>query len=404
MYRPQGSTKLKKTLIAALTLGATLAPAIADDVVKIGVLSDLTGPFAQTNGLKATEMAVTDFGGEVLGKKIVVISSDHLNRADAATVTARRWFDEEGVEAIVDVPNSAVALAVNEVARQKKKILLATSPATADLTGSACSPTTFHWTYDTWMLAHGTANTMVDRGGDTWFFITSDYAFGRAIEHESSEVVTARGGKVLGSVRAPLNTSDFSSFLLQAQSSKAKVVGLALAGADLITAVKQAHEFGLDTSGQKLVGLLLVAGDVSALGLQAAQGLIYSEAFYWDVNDGTRSWAKRFGELNGGRIPSMTQAGTYSAVTHYLKAVKAAGTLDGPTVAAKMKELPTDDALFGHGKIRPDGRKIHSVYVLEVKKPSESTGLWDLAKVSAVLPPDQAFRPLEQGGCPLLQK
>ncbi|MDA9451210.1 ABC transporter permease [Bradyrhizobium sp. CCBAU 21359] len=391
-------------LTFATAIGFTALPALAEDTLKIGVLSDLTGPFAQTNGLKATEMAVADFGGEVLGKKIVVISSDHLNKADSATVTARRWIDDEGVAAIVDVPNSAVALAVNEVARQKKTILLATSPATVELTGKACGPTTFHWTYDTWMLAHGTANTMLDRGGDTWFFITSDYAFGRAIEHDSSEVVKARGGRVLGSVRAPLNTSDFSSFLLQAQSSKAKVVGLALAGADLITAVKQAHEFGLDVAGQKLVGLLLVAGDVSALGLQSAQGLLYSEAFYWDVNDDTRAWAKRFGQLNDGRIPSMTQAGTYSAVTHYLKAVKAAGTSDGMTVAGKMKEMPTDDVLFGRGSVRAEGRKIHSVYVLEVKKPSESTGPWDLAKVSATIPPDQAFRPLDQSDCPLVKK
>jgi branched-chain amino acid transport system substrate-binding protein len=368
------------------------------------VLSDLSGPFAQTNGLKATEMAVADFGGTVLGKKIVVISSVHLNKADTATVTARRWFDEEGVDVIVDVPNSAVALAVSEVARQKQKILLATSPASAELTGKSCSPTTFHWTYDTWMLAHSTANTVVDRGGDSWFFITSDYAFGRSIERDSSEVVTARGGKVLGSVRAPLNTSDFSSFLLQAQASKAKVIGLALAGADLITAVKQAHEFGIDGSGQKLVGLLLVASDVSALGLRSAQGLIYTEAFYWDVNDSTRAWAKRFGALNDGRIPSMTQAGTYSAVLHYLKSVQAAGTDETSAVIAKMRDMETNDPVFGSGKVRADGRKIHPVYVLEVKKPGESEGAWDLAKVLDVVPADKAFRPIELSDCPLLKK
>lgn len=386
--------------------GAASAQA-ADRGVRIGVLTDLSGAYSETNGqgdVIAAQMAIDDFGGKVLGKPIELISGDHLNKADVGAGIARKWFDVDGVDAIVDVPNSAVALAVNQVAREKKKVFLATGAATPDLTGKACSPTTVHWTYDTWMLAHGTGGAIVRNGGDTWFFLTADYAFGHALEHDTGEVVEASGGKVLGAVRAPLNTSDFSSFLLQAQASKAKVVGLANAGTDTINSIKQAQEFGIVAHGQKLAGLLVTITDVKALGLNAAQGLTFTTPFYWDVNDATRAWSRRFAERANGKLPNMMDAGAYSAVLHYLKAIAASGTDDGPTVVARMKAMPTDDPVFGKGEVRPDGREIHPVYLVEVKKPAESTGPWDLAWIRRTIPAQQAFRPLSESACPLLQR
>ncbi|SHM82093.1 ABC transporter substrate-binding protein [Bradyrhizobium lablabi] len=391
--------------LIALQVGANAQ--VSDNAIRIGVLTDLSGPFAETNGkgdVVAVQMAVDEFGAKVLDRPIEIISADHQNKPDVASAIARKWFDLEGIDVIVDVPNSAVALAVNEIARAKGKVVLATGPATSELTGKACSPTTVHWTYDTWMLANSTGKAVTVSGGDSWFFVTADYAFGHALERDTTKVVTANGGKVLGSVRAPLNVSDFASFLLQAQSSKAKVIGLANAGADSVNAIKQANEFGLTGGGQQLAGLLVSVVDVTALGLEVAKGLVFTETFYWDVNEQTRAWARKFGERRDGRIPGMVNAGAYSAALHYLKAVAAAGTDQGLAVVNKMKELPTDDAVFGKGSVRADGRKIHPAYLLEVKRPSESKGAWDLAKVRFTIPANEAFRPLSESECPLLKK
>jgi branched-chain amino acid transport system substrate-binding protein len=307
------------------------------------------------------------------------------------------------VDVIVDVPTSSVALAVNEITKEKRKAFLVSGAASSDLTGKACSPNTVHWTYDTWMLANGTGGAIVKTGGDTWFFLTADYAFGLALERDTEAVVLKNGGKVLGKVRHPLNAQDFSSFLLQAQSSKAKVIGLANAGGDTTNSIKQAAEFGIVKGGQSLAGLLVFLSDIHGLGLPTAQGLIVTNTFYWDTNDQTRAWAKRFAALNGGKYPTMVQAGVYAAILHYLKAVEALKSDDGTKVVAKMKEMPTDDPLFGKGTIRADGRKIHPAYLMEVKKPSESKGPYDYYKVRATIPADQAFRPLADGGCPLVK-
>ncbi|HTO11211.1 MAG TPA: ABC transporter substrate-binding protein, partial [Candidatus Binatia bacterium] len=317
---------------------------------------------------------------------------------------ARQWFDTDKVDVIVDVPNSGVALALNQIARDKGKALLISGAATADLTGKACSPNTIHWTYDTWALANGTGNAIVKTGGDSWFFLTADYAFGHALERDTEAVVTKAGGKVVGKVRHPLNTQDFSSFLLQAQASKAKIIGLANAGGDTTNAIKQGAEFGIVRGGQNFAGLLVFITDVHALGLPTAQGLIMTETFYWDMNDKTRAFAKRFAERDRGIHPTMIHAGVYSAVTHYLKAVEALKGDDGTKVIAKMKETPTDDPLFGKGTIRADGRKIHPAYLFEVKKPGESKGAWDYYKTRATIPAEQAFRPVDQGDCPLVKK
>jgi branched-chain amino acid transport system substrate-binding protein len=316
---------------------------------------------------------------------------------------ARQWYDTDKVDVIVDVPNSGVALAVNQITKDKNKVFLANGPASSDLTGKACTPNTVHWTYDTWMLANGTGGAIVKSGGDTWFFITADYAFGHALERDTAAVVTKSGGKVLGAVKVPLNTQDFSSFLLQAQSSKAKIIGLANAGGDTTNSIKQAAEFGIVKGGQNLAGLLVFITDVHALGLQNAQGLIITNTFYWDMNDQTRAFAKRFAERDKGIHPSMVHAGVYASVLHYLKAVEALKSDDGAKVVAKMKETPTDDPLFGKGTIRADGRKIHPAYLVEVKKPSESKYPWDYYKVRATIPADQAFRPMSEGGCPLVK-
>jgi branched-chain amino acid transport system substrate-binding protein len=352
----------------------------------------------------AARMAVEDFGAEKKGMKVEIVSADHQNKPDVGSSIARQWLDVDKVDVIVDVPNSGVALAVNQIIRDKGKALLVSGAATADLTGKACSPNTIHWTYDTWALANGTGNAIVKTGGDTWFFLTSDYAFGHALERDTEAVVTKAGGKVLGKVRHPLNTQDFSSFLLQAQASKAKIIGLANAGGDTTNAIKQAAEFGIVRGGQNLAGLLVFITDVHALGLDKAQGLILTETFYWDANDRTRAFAKRFSERNRQIYPTMIHAGVYSAVLHYLKAVEALKSDDGTKVIAKMKATPTDDPLFGKGTVRADGRKIHPAYLFEVKKPSESKGAWDYYKLRSTIPAEQAFRPIDQGDCPLVKK
>jgi branched-chain amino acid transport system substrate-binding protein len=348
-------------------------------------------------------MAVEDSGIEKRGYKVEVVSADHLNKPDVGSSIARQWYDTDKVDVIVDVPTSSVALAVNEITKEKKKVFLVSGAASSDLTGKACSPNTVHWTYDTWMLANGTGGAIVKTGGDTWYFLTADYAFGLALERDTEAVVLKNGGKVLGKVRHPLNAQDFSSFLLQAQASKAKVIGLANAGGDTTNAIKQAAEFGIVKGGQSLAGLLVFLSDIHALGLPTAQGLIVTNTFYWDTNDQTRAWAKRFAGLNGGKYPTMVQAGVYSALTHYFKAVEALKSDDGTKVVAKMKEMPTDDPLFGKGTIRADGRKIHPAYLVEVKKPSESKGPYDYYKVRTTIPADQAFRPMADGGCPLVK-
>jgi len=394
-------------IVAALALAAPGVQAqISGGVVKIGVLSDMSSLYSAVGGpgsVVAARMAVEDFGAAKKGMKVEIISADHQNKADVGSQIARQWYDVDGVDVILDVPNSGVALAVNQVTREKGKAFLVSGAASSDLTGKACSPNTIHWTYDTWMLAHGTGSAIVKQGGDTWFFLTSDYAFGYALEHDTEEVVLKSGGKVLGKVRHPINTQDFSSFLLQAQASKAKIIGLANAGGDTINSIKQAAEFGIVKGGQKLAGLLVFLSDVHGLGLEKAQGLIFTETFYWDLNDATRSWSKRFATQNNGAYPTMVQAGVYSSVLHYLKAVQAIKSDDGTKVVAEMKKLPTDDPLFGKGVVRADGRKLHPAYLVEVKKPSESKGPWDYYKILATIPADQAFRPVSEGGCPLVK-
>ena len=402
-------TMTKHVLAAAaatlLSAGAAQAQ-ISDNVIKIGVMNDMSGLYADIGGpgsVLAARMAVEDFGADKKGMKVEVVSADHQNKPDVGSTVARTWYDVEKVDAIFDVPTSSVALAINQVTKEKGKAFVNTGAATSDLTGKDCSPNTVHWLYDTWMLANGTGSAIVKTGGDSWFFLTADYAFGHALERDTEAVVTKNGGKVLGKVRTPFPGSDFSSFLLQAQASKAKIIGLANAGGDTINSIKQAAEFGITKGGQNLAGLLVFLPDVHGLGLNTAQGLIFTEAFYWDMNDQTRAWAKRFAARNGNKYPSSDHAGVYASVLHYLKAVEAGKTDDGTKVVAKMKELPTDDVLFGKGTIRADGRKIHPVYLFEVKKPSESKGPYDYYKVRATIPADQAFRPIADGGCSLVK-
>jgi branched-chain amino acid transport system substrate-binding protein len=400
--------KLKmKALAAAATLafaGAATAQ-ISGNVVKIGVLNDQSSLYADLGGqgsVLAARMAIEDFKAKEKGLNVEVIFADHQNKADVGSQIANKWIDAEGVDVIVDVPNSGVALAVNDVVKTKGKVFINSGAASSDLTGAKCSPNTVHWTYDTWMLANGTGSAIVKRGGDSWYFLTADYAFGHALERDTSEVVKKSGGKVVGAVRHPLNTQDFSSFLLQAQASKAKIVGLANAGGDTINSIKQASEFGIVKGGQNLAGLLVFLSDVHGIGLDKAQGLIVTTAWYWDQNDQTRAFAKRFSAANGNKYPTMVQAGVYAGVLHYLKAVAALKSDDGAKVVAKMKEMPTDDPLFGKGTIRQDGRKIHPAYLVEVKKPSESKGPYDYYKVLSTIPAEQAFRPLKDGGCSLV--
>ena len=399
--------RLTNALIFAALLSLTAGPAAADDIpIKIGVLNDRSGVYADLAGegsVIAAKMAVEDFGAAAKGIKVEIISTDHQNKPDIASNIARQWIDQDGVDVIADVPTSSAALAVNEVVREKNKIFLVSGAATSDLTGPKCSPNTVHWTYDTWALAPGTGQAMVEQGGKKWFFITADYAFGQALERDTAAVVKEAGGEVVGSVKHPFPGQDFSSFLLQAQSSGAQVIGLANAGGDTINTIKQAAEFGITQGGQKLAGLLIFITDVHALGLQTAQGLVLTEAFYWDKDDGTRAFAKRFAERHDGKMPSMVHAGVYASVLHYLKAIDAVKSKDPKVVMAKMKEMPSEDPLFGKGKIRVDGRHVHDMYLVEVKKPEESKRPWDYYKILATIPADQAFRPLDQGGCPLVK-
>ena len=395
--------------LAALAVVLACGGAFGQQInVKIGVLTDMSSLYADATGpgsVLAAKMAAADFMKDHPDVKVEVISGDHQNKADIGTQLANQWYDVDKVDMIADVPNSGVALAISQVTRDKNKAFIASGPASSDLTGPKCSPNTVHWTYDTWMLANGTGKAVVKTGGDSWFFLTSDYAFGHALERDTMAVVEKNGGKVLGKVRHPINTNDFSSFLLQAQSSKAKVIGLANAGGDTINSIKQAAEFGIVKGGQSLAGLLVFATDVNALGLQTAQGLVLTETFYWDLNDDTRAWTKRWhAERNApGKYPAMNQAGVYAGTLHYLKAVLALkSAADGKAVVAKMKEMPTNDPLFGKGTIRADGRKLHPAYLFEVKKPSDSKYPGDFYKLRVTIPAAEAFRPLNEGNCPLV--
>jgi branched-chain amino acid transport system substrate-binding protein len=405
-----------KNKISALLLGTALTLASGslafaqDKIVKIGSLSDQSGLYSDLGGPGSTlaaQMAVEDSGMTAKGWKIDIISGDHLNKPDVGVNIARQWFDVDKVDVIVDVPSSGVALAVSNITKEKNGILLDSGAGTSDLTNSQCTPNTIHWTYDTYTLAHGTGSALTKGGGDSWFFLTADYAFGAALERDTTVAIQAAGGKVLGGVKHPLGTSDFSSFLLQAQASKAKVIGLANAGGDTTNAIKQAAEFGITAGGQKLAALLLFISDVHALGLPVAQGLNFTETYYWDLNDGSRAFAKRFQErMKNHTMPTMVHAGVYSSLLHYFKALEALGgnPHDGAKVVAKMKEIPTDDPLFGKGSIQPNGRAIHPAYLFEVKKPSESKGPFDYYKLIATIPAEEAFTPLDKSTCPLLKK
>ena len=402
---------MKQTMIAIAIAGICATGAaqaeISNNTIKIGVLSDMSSLYTDLAGagsVLAAKMAIEDSGIEKRGIKVEIVSADHQNKPDVGSAIARRWYDAENVDAIADVPNSGVALAVAQITKDKNRVFLAVGPGSSDLTGKACSPNTVHWAYDTWMLANGTGTALTKAGGNSWFFITADYAFGQALERDTTAAVNAAGGKVLGGVRAPLNNQDFSSFLLQAQASKAKVIGLANAGGDTTNAIKQAAEFGIVKGGQSLAGLLVFLTDIHSLGLNTAQGLTFTETFYWDMNDQTRAFTKRFAPQDKGIHPTMVHAGVYSSVLHYLKAVEALkDDTDGVKIVDKMKATPTDDPLFGKGTIRVDGRKVHPAFLVEVKKPAESKAPWDYYKVVATIPADQAFRPLKDGGCSLVK-
>jgi branched-chain amino acid transport system substrate-binding protein len=401
---------MKRTILASLVAGAMglAAPAMAqlsDNMLKIGVLDDMSGPYADIQGpgdVVAVKMAVEDFGGTVHGKPIEVISGDLQNKADVGSAIARQWYDVDNVDAILGLGNSAVALAVQGITREKNRINIVTSAGTTDLTGKACSPNGLHWVYDTYALANGTASAVLRQGGDSWFFVTADYAFGHSLERDAANVVKKMGGKVIGQVRAPINNADFSSYLLQAQGSKAKVIGLANAGADTINSIKQAAEFGIVGRGQKLAGLLVLITDIHTLGLKTAEGLLFTEAYYWDQNDATRGFAKRFA-VKHGKPPTMFQAGIYSAAAHYLKAVKQAGTDEAGAVMAEMKRTPVDDFMTKAGRIREDGRMMRDMYLMQAKKPSESKSEWDLMNVVATIPAEQAYKTLEGSECLLVK-
>jgi branched-chain amino acid transport system substrate-binding protein len=404
---------MKRSSIAAFAIVSLMAGAgsgsawaqAAPDTVKIGILNDMTSLYADNGGqgsVVAAQMAVDDFGGTVLGKKIEIINADHQNKPDIGASIARKWFDEDGVSMIADVPTSSVGLAVQEVARATNKVVINSGSATSDLTGKACAPTGLHYVYNTVALANGTGAAVVKAGGDSWFFITADYAFGHALERDTTAVIKANGGKVLGSVNVPLNNADFSSYLLQAQASKAKIIGLANAGGDTQNSIKQAAEFGLTAGGQKLAGLLVFSMDVHSLGLQTAQGLQLTESFYWDQDDQTRAWSKKYFDKFG-KEPTMIHAGVYSSIIHYLEAVKATGTLDGPTVVKEIKSKPINDFLIRNGHWNEDGMLVHDMYLYEVKKPSESKGEWDLYKLIATIPGDQAYKRPNGNECPLVK-
>src|ERR1700678_2213409 len=403
---------IMKSLAAVVAAGLVLAVCggaanaqISDDVVKIGVLTDMSSLYADATGkgsLAAVEMAVADYGAKVKGKPVEVIVADHQNKPDVGLNIARNWYDNEKVDAIFDVPTSSVALPISALTREKNRININSGGGSSDITGVACSPNTVHWTYDTYSLSNVAGKAMVQRGEDTWFFVTADYAFGMALERDAANVVKESGGKVLGNVRHPLNSPDFSSFLLQAQASKAKVIALADAGGDTTNALKQAAEFGITQGGQKMIALLQEITDTHALGIKATQGLIVTDAFYWDMNDETRAFSKRFNEQVG-HMPTMIQAGLYSATMHYLKAIEAIGTDDSMKVMAQMRETPVNDFFARNGKIRIDGRMVHDMYLFAAKKPEESKGGWDLYKLLATVPGDEAFRPLDKGNCPLVK-
>jgi branched-chain amino acid transport system substrate-binding protein len=381
---------------------------VSGNVVKIGILNDQAGMYAHQGGMGsviAAQMAAEDFGGTVLGAPIVIVTADHQNKPDVALNIARRWYDLEGVDAVMDVPTSSVALAINDLSREKNRIAVFHSSGTSDLTGKGCSPTGFHWMYDTYALAAGTGRALLKQGGDSWFFVTADFAFGQAMERDATRFVQAGGGKVLGSVRHPMNNSDFSSFLVQAQASKAKIVALANGGGDMMTATKQAYEFGFGKGGgQRLAALLAFISEIESMGLEAAQGLVLTTAFYWDMNDQTRAWSRRFMARFNDKPPTMPQAGVYSSVMHYLKAIKAAGTDDAKAVAAKMKELPLNDMTATNVTVREDGRVLREMYLMQVKSPAESRYPHDDYKLLAVISPADAWRPLEEGGCPYVTK
>jgi branched-chain amino acid transport system substrate-binding protein len=401
-----GAIAAASALALGLALAAQAQEKISDGVVKIGLIEDMSSLYADITGIgavTAAKMAVEDFGGKVLGKPIEVISADHQNKPDIASATAREWFDTQHVDALMDVAASATALAAIEVAKTKNKIVFLNGPGAARITNEACTPVSIHYTYDNYALSHGTGGAIVKAGYDTWFFITADYAFGHDLEQNTAAVVKASDGQVLGSVRVPINTADFSSALLQAQSSKAKVVGLANAGGDTINSIKQAAEFGIVRGGQKMAGLLVFINDVNTLGLEAAQGMLLTNAFYWDRNDETRAWSQRyFQRMN--KMPNMVQAGIYSATTHYLQTVQATGTDETTAVMEKMRATPINDFFVKNGKIREDGRMVHDMYLYEVKKPSESSRQWDYYKLVATIPTDQAFIPLSESKCSLVKK
>ena len=395
--------------LAALAVLLACGTASAQQInVKIGVLTDMSSLYADATGpgsVAAAKMAIADFTKTHPNVKVELLSGDHQNKPDVGSQITNQWYDVDKVDMVIDVPNSGVALAVSQITATKNKVFVVSGAASSDLTGPKCNANTVHWTYDTWMLANGTGKAMVKTGGDTWFFLTADYAFGYALERDTAAVVEKNGGKVLGKVRHPLNTNDFSSFLLQAQASKAKVIGLANAGGDTINSIKQASEFGIVKGGQSLAGLLVFATDINALGLQTAQGLFLTETWYWDLNDASRAWTKRWHQERGAtnKYPAMNHAGVYAGILHYLKAVAALkSAADGKAVVAQMKKMPTDDPLFGKGSVRADGRVIHPAYLFEVKKPEESKYPGDFYKTRATIPADEAFRPLKEGNCPLV--
>ncbi len=401
---------MPKTIVigVAVLLGVSAAATaqISGDVVKIGVLTDQSGNFSSLSGtgsVLAAEMAVADYGGMVAGKPIQVINADHQNKTDVGLQIARRWYDVDGVDAIVDVPNSAIVLGVQDIAKERNRVLLVSGGGTAELTGKACSPVGIHWTWDTYSFAVGSARALLEQGNDTWFFLTADFAFGAAMQRDATKIIEAGGGKVLGAVKHPLQSADFSSFLLQAQTSGAKIVALANGGSDTINSIKQAAEFGLTERGQKLAALAIYITDVHAIGLKGAQGLVLTTAFYWDRDDETRAWSRRFFARHGA-MPTQAQAGVYSAVMHYLKAIAAIGTDEARAVVTRMKAMPVDDFFARGGQIRADGRMVHDMYLAQVKRPDESRYAWDYYKILRTIPGDQAFRPLGESECPLLVK
>jgi branched-chain amino acid transport system substrate-binding protein len=404
--RPMVSAKGLVWLLAGVAIGLAPVPAsaqLSNDMVKIGILNDQSGVYADYGGkgsVEAARMAVEDFGGKVLGKPIEIVNADHQNKPDVASAIARQWYDTDNVDAIMELTTSSVALAVQQLSKDKKKITITDGAATSDLTGKACTPYGFHWAFDTRALAVGTGGSLVENGGDTWFFLTADYAFGYSLENDTSGYVKSKGGKVLGSVRHPLSTSDFSSFLLQAQSSKAKIIGLANAGLDTSNAIKAASEFGIVQGGQRLAALLFTLSEVHGLGLQAAQGLVLTEGFYWDNDPDSRAFADRFMK-RAGRMPNMIQAGTYSSVLQYLKAVQAAGSDESDAVSKKLHEMPVEDFFAKKGKVLANGRMVHDVYLFQVKSPAESKAPWDYYKKLATIPGDQAFATVKESGCPM---